>query len=134
MTDAQLKAWQRHVLDARRRVEQFQVAGYPTGVPEDAAILAADQELTAMRLIVDSECPVGALDLVTSLRVEKMHMAEALAASDAIVQAAREYVGALAEVTRVYDAGEMTVGDAQAICESKTDALVAAVGGADAAK
>ncbi len=45
-----------------------------------------------------------------------------------VAEAAREYVEALAEVTRVYDAGEMTVGDAQAICESKTDALVAAVG------
>ncbi len=54
MTNAQLKAWQRHVLDARRRVEQFQVAGYPTGVPEDAAILAADQELTASRAIVQA--------------------------------------------------------------------------------
>ncbi len=45
-----------------------------------------------------------------------------------VAEAARDYVAALAEVTRVYDAGEMTVGDAQAICESKTDALVAAVG------
>ncbi len=53
-----------------------------------------------------------------------------LAANRAIVQAARQYVAALAEVTRVYDAGEMTVGDAQEICESKTDALVAACGGA----
>ncbi len=53
-----------------------------------------------------------------------------LTANRAIVQAAREYVAALAEVTRVYDAGEMTVGDAQEICESKTDALIAAVGGA----
>ncbi len=49
MTDSQLATWQRHVLDARRRVEQFRAAGYPTGVPEDAAILAADQELTALR-------------------------------------------------------------------------------------
>ncbi len=49
MTDSQLAAWQRHVLYARRRVEQFQVAGNPTGVPEDAAILAADAIVQAAR-------------------------------------------------------------------------------------
>ncbi len=51
MTDAQLKAWQRHVLYARRRVEQFQVAGNPTGVPVDAAILAADKVVQAARTL-----------------------------------------------------------------------------------
>ncbi len=128
MTPAQQVRWEHYVDLLRVDLENLEEEGDLLG--EESwlkVVLAVNAELTAMRLIVDSECPVGALDLVTSLRVEKMHMAEALAASDAIVQAAREYVEALAEVTRVYDAGQVTVGDAQAICESKTDALIASV-------
>ena len=33
-------------------------------------------ELNELRKIVSSECPVGALDIVNSLRVEKWHMQE----------------------------------------------------------
>jgi hypothetical protein len=49
---------------------------------------AAESERDALRRIVDSECPIGALDLVTSLRVEKRQIQEALQAEWAKVEAA----------------------------------------------
>lgn len=42
-------------------------------------LAAAGQERDALRLVVDSVCPIGALDLVTSLRASKMHAMEAYA-------------------------------------------------------
>ncbi len=95
MTPEQQIWWQFHVVRAKRDMADAEILGIRTVGLE--AVIAADAELVATRLIV---------------------------------QAAREYVEALAEVTRVYDAGEMTVGDAQAICETKLDGLIAAVGGA----
>jgi hypothetical protein len=49
-------------------------------------LAAAEQECDALRRIVDHECPIGALDLVTSLRIEKQHMMERIAELEAAEQ------------------------------------------------
>ena len=43
-------------------------------------------ELNELRKIVSSECPVGALDIANSLRVEKWHMQEQIAELEAEVE------------------------------------------------
>lgn len=47
---------------------------------------ALKEELDELRKIVSSECPVGALDIVNSLRVEKAHMQERIAELEAEVE------------------------------------------------
>jgi tRNA C32,U32 (ribose-2'-O)-methylase TrmJ len=61
---------------------------------------AAESERDALRRIVDSECPIGALDLVTSLRAEKRQIQEALQAEWAKVEAAEAEVARLREVLK----------------------------------
>jgi hypothetical protein len=55
--------------------------------PDDLAwyegqLTQAEAERDALRRIVDSECPIGALDLVTSLRVELQHVRERAGAAE----------------------------------------------------
>ena len=49
----------------------------------NTALATTTAALAAAQSIIDSECPVGSLDIVTSLRVAKAHMAEALAEAEA---------------------------------------------------
>lgn len=52
----------------------------PTVEELQAEVTRLAAERDELRAIVDSECPVGALDVVTSLRAEQQHMNELITA------------------------------------------------------
>lgn len=64
--------------------------------------VAAETERDALREIVSVECPIGALDLITSIRAERAHIAEEL---DAEEQRRRTFEQAADELA--YDNGRL---------------------------
>jgi hypothetical protein len=47
-----------------------------------AALAAAEADRNSLRTVISNECPIGALDIATSLRVELQHTQDALAATE----------------------------------------------------
>src|SRR5690606_5623868 len=66
--------------------------------------LEAEAERDELRKIVSSECPIGALDIVNSLRIEKWHMQERIAELEAEVERLKaELDAAKAELRRIIE-------------------------------
>lgn len=80
-TDKEAKANARFIAEARE--------GWPHAIRR---ALEAEAERDELRKIVSSECPIGALDLVNSLRVEKWHMQERIAELEAEVERLKQRI------------------------------------------
>jgi hypothetical protein len=84
------------------------------------ALAEAVAERDALRAIVANECPIGALDIATSLRVELQHTQDALAEAERRADAWKESAGKLS--TR-----EVTIGrEMQRVITSQREQLAAA--------